>query len=456
MSQEQLHPSQLKRIVDTQFRANLASWGLLAGALTLLACGSNAKTPQEKLGFFAGVVATALIASPIRKIAIDSERLGHDQADLSTTAYQNHFYDLMKPGSPVVLAPTEEEEAPIELLPLFDWGELADGDEHTLIGIVSPSGGGKSYLAKYLCKYILFPGETPETTVFDVYARSSHWQGATKIRSLPDMVEAMRQDLEAIEGRMEEYSSGRNDFPGLFRVVEEAADTLLNLRELGKEEQKVLRLWLSKFTTVTRKVRGRACIISCLMNAEDFGIKAEARNSSTIVFVGKKGIAAAMSDDRVFKLGTKQNKELREQLSESLAGVKRPAIIYLQGRWLPAAVPELTENGDPIGAIQSDFSQHIDRLNRLYESPDSPEDSEGDSPDQLTEIQEAILDLSERQGWIKAKDCQRSGWGVFRDKSADDIRAEFLTLIELRLGRGRYEGERLQFCSDEWNPEDSK
>lgn len=451
MTQE-LHTSQIKHFIDANFRANLASWGLLAGACTLLACGANAQTPQGKLGFFAGTIATALIAQPIRRIAIDTERGQNDQADLSQTANQNWFYGQMKPDAPTVaLAPAAPEQ--VELLPLFDWPELSDADEHPILGIVSPMGGGKSRLAKYLARYILFPGQNPQISVLDIYARKDDWQGCSIVTEHDGMIEAMTDDLDVIAARLQEYRAGKDDFVGMFRVVEEGADTFKSLQGMGKDSQKIVDGWVSKFTTVTRKIKARMCIVSVKLSGADFGTGAESRNDATIIFPGAKGIAKAMSDDRIFKLGAKQNAELRSQLQASLAGVKRPALVYSQGKWYPASVPDLDANGNPTGATPISIQSPVEQLNRLYKMSIEDEENNGDSH-QLSDIQTAILDLSERQGWLKAKDCINSGWSQFNGKSGDNIRAEFQTLIDLRLGIGRLDGNRLQFCSDEWDSED--
>ncbi|MBD1860018.1 MULTISPECIES: hypothetical protein [Leptolyngbya] len=450
----ELHTSQIKHFIDANFRATLASWGLLAGSLILLACGSNAQTPQGKLGFFGGAVAIAMIAQPIRKIAIDTERGQNDQADLSTTANQNWFYGQMKPDAPIVaLAPSEPE--PVELLSLFEWSELSDADEHPILGIVSPMGGGKSRLARYLARYILFPGQNPQISVFDVYARSNDWEGCSIVTEHDGMIEAMEADLDVIAGRLQEYRAGKDEFVGMFRVLEEGADTFKTLQAMGKDSQKIVDSWVSKFTTVTRKVKARMCIVSVKMSGADFGTGAESRNDATIIFPGAKGIAKAMTDDRIFKLGAKQNKELRGQLQASLAGIKRPALVYSQGNWYPASVPDLDANGNPTGITAVNFSFPVEHLNRLYEMSIEDEETIEDSH-RLTDTQEAILELSERQGWIRAKDCSISGWSQFNGKSADDIREDFQTLIDLGLGVGRFDGNRLQFCSDEWNSDDSE
>jgi hypothetical protein len=107
--------------------------------------------------------------------------------------------------------------------------------------------------------------------------------------------------------------------------------------------------WVTKASTVARKVKARLCLVSVRLSGAEIGVSAEARNDATVIFPGKKGIAKAMSDDRIFKLGAKQNKELRETLAATLATVKRPALVLAGGQWFPASIPELDGLGDPTG-----------------------------------------------------------------------------------------------------------
>ncbi|MBD1847261.1 hypothetical protein H6F89_28425 [Cyanobacteria bacterium FACHB-63] len=160
----------------------------------------------------------------------------------------------------------------------------------------------------------------------------------------------------------------------------------------------------------------------------------ESRDDTTVIFAGKPGCKKALTDTRYFRLGAKQNAELRSQLEASLAGVKRPGLIYSGGEWYPCSIPELNENGDQVGITPIDFSPSIERLNRLYEMSADTDEQTDDEAIQLSSVQEAILELSDKKGWLRARDCQQTGWSQFSGKSADDIRGEFLTLSELQLG----------------------
>lgn len=342
-----IHPSTIGQYLSTGYRANFASWGLLTLSSCLIAGGSLAKSPDAKTACFAGAVMTTAIARPIRQIAIASEQFYDDATDISLTSWQNWLYSRMKPESDVTLAPTPTEES--EPLPLFDWAELADADSHPILAIVAPMGGGKSRIARFLAKHVLFAGQSPQIDVWDIYGNESEWKGCNLVVEHSEMLEQMPLDLEEIDDRIKAYRKGQRDFQGKFIILEEGADTIASLRAKNKPAERLTDEWLSKFTTVTRKVKGRLCIVSVKMSGAAIGVGAESRDDATIIFAGAPGVAKAMKDTQMLKLGTKQNKDLREQLKVSLQGVKRPALIYHQGEWYPAAVPNLDEQGTPIG-----------------------------------------------------------------------------------------------------------
>lgn len=451
MTQRQIHPSELTQLIQNRFTARFAALGLLLLSLGLLGGASRSKVPESRMWLFAGALGSAVLCRIVHRIAIDNERLFSDARDIGLTNWQDQFFRRTRGESLTLEGEIVQSDREPERMQLFDWNELSDSDLHPVIAIISPMGGGKSRLVKFLGKHVLFDRQ-PSITAFDVYSRDGDWQRG--VTEYDQMLEVMKTDLEEIDARKQQYRGGRNDFDPVLRVLEEGVDTLPNIKALSKDAGEVVDNWLRAHVSVARKVRFRLCLISVKLRGSDIGIGSESRDDSTVIFPGKKGIQKAMTDTRYFRLGAKQNAELREQLKASLAGIKHPALVYAGGEWFPGSIPQLNSAGDPVGMPSRDLLQTEQKS--LPESPDSPEDSEGDSPNQLSGIQGAILDLSERQGWIKAKDCQRSGWGVFRDKSAGDIRAEFLILIELGFGVGRFEGERLQFCSHDWNSEDSE
>lgn len=351
-------------------------------------------------------------------------------------------------------------------IPLFDWSDLQDPDEHPTFAIISPMGGGKSRLAKYLTKHVLFPGGQPSIQAIDIYGRKKDWQEAELVTEHNSMLKYLESDLEEIESRVSLYRSGQDDFQPIYTILEEAPDTLRTLIGLngGKD---LVNNWVTKRTTVARKVKSRLCLVSVRLSGAEIGVSAEARNDSTVIFPGAKGIAKAMSDDRIFKLGARQNQELREQLQASLNGVKRPALIYSCGQWFPASIPELDPEGNPPGvklippgASAIELSD-VEKLNRMYEmewnvSPRVNSDKselqeklgELNENSRISQLSAIILNhLREKQirFSVDARMLQKV-YAIQQSKaSADDIREAFQMLQNQGLGVCEGEGNSLRF-----------
>jgi hypothetical protein len=313
---------------------------------------------------------------------------------------------LSRPNSSTMRVLSAQYSTP-ETLEIFDWNDLADPDEHPTIAIISPMGGGKSRLAKYLAKYVLFPGMQPQITAIDIYGRKSDWVDAELVTEHKEMLEFMQSDITGLENRIALYREGQDDFQPKFTIFEEAPDTIGTLQKMegGKD---VVHSWVTKQTTVARKVRSRLCIISVRLSGAEIGVSAEARNDATVIFPGKKGIAKAMSDDRIFKLGARQNLELREQLQTALQGLERPALVYSDGRWFPASIPELDNGGNPKGGNSIPLEQ-VQKLEKMF-SLDC--DSEPDRSE--------LIEDSE-PGWMKTVRVLKSTHSALFDEVCNEI-----------------------------------
>lgn len=251
-------------------------------------------------------------------------------------------------------------------LPLFDWTGLADSDEHPVIAIVSPMGGGKSRLAKWLAKHVLFPAQAVDLAAIDIYGRKKDWP--TIAPTANEILELMRDDLLILESRECSYRDGANDFEPMFRIFEECPDTLSTLSQV-KDAKRVYEPWLMKYATTTRKVKARLCLVSVKLAGATIGISAESRDDATIIFPGMKGISKAMGDDRMLKLGTKANQLLRERLLTSLEGLRHPALLFHQGQWYPASIPELDAHGNPAGqTYHPELAEYLDSLTSYLKS----------------------------------------------------------------------------------------
>jgi hypothetical protein len=245
---------------------------------------------------------------------------------------------------------SEEIIEPIISSPLlFNWKNLRDNDKYPVIGLVGSQGAGKSRLVKYLVKHIICEGISQyDAIALDMFGNEKQW--GFKVVSTPaQMACQMEDDLDEIETRTFDYrEKDKRDFVPLIRIFEESRDGIPEIQALGKEEAKVLTDWQRKFASLTRKLAGRIFYVNTQFDAEAMNMKANARNSITLIFPGEMGIAAAMSDTQILKLGASGNDDLRAKLNRLIRKLKRPALIYHGSRWYVGEVPELEELGNPI------------------------------------------------------------------------------------------------------------
>ena len=245
---------------------------------------------------------------------------------------------------------------------LFDWSNLRDADRHPILGLIAKMGGGKSLLAKYLGRHVL----GGEVTVFDIYGNHQDWQGCDVLFDYEDMVLRMSNDNESIEEDIAAYRNSKRDFKPHLVVLEEGKATLARLQKLklsidaiewlkdaGRvtNSGQIVQEWKMNHESLTRKIKRRLCLVSTNMNASVLGINGETRDEITLIFPGTQGIGKAMKDTSMLKLGSLQNQALRNRLLAQLKGIKYPALVYHDGEWFAAAVPELDENGNPESAM---------------------------------------------------------------------------------------------------------
>lgn len=252
---------------------------------------------------------------------------------------------------------------------LFDWTKLQNADEHPILAIVAPMGGGKSRLAKYLAKYVLYPNEDPEITVYDIYGKIQDWTDAKLITDCKAMIDQMNLQLRSIDQSVAAYRQGQTKFPAKFTIFEEAPGTLPKLKEFKNSP---VNQWLNQYTTVTRKIRDRLCLISVRAGGVAIGTGAEARDDCTIIFAGWRGVGKAFKDTSILKLGTKQNQGLREKLESKIKGMAYPALIYTDGSWAAGSIPELDELGNPVDSKSPSEPESLE----LKSLPESDEVSE--------------------------------------------------------------------------------
>jgi hypothetical protein len=142
-----LHPSQFEERVSINRNAALTSWGLAAAATGCLALGAMPdRAPSWRLPFTGVAWGLTLLAKPLRKIVIDSERRSNDGRDISQKAWQDWLLASMKPTAQATLTPVEA--AAVESIIPYDWSQLKHESNHILL--MGPSGSGKDTSARMI------------------------------------------------------------------------------------------------------------------------------------------------------------------------------------------------------------------------------------------------------------------------------------------------------------------
>lgn len=231
----------------------------------------------------------------------------------------------------------------------FQWEDLKDIDRFPVVVVIGGMGAGKSKFVKWLSKHVL----KAQIGAWDAYGRTSEWQGATLLCNAEQILDSMEQDLLDIESEASEFRGGRNEFPERVTIMEEAPDTLSELRSLNKKRiresrgrvRDIVGPWMLKYSTFTRKIRRRLIGVSVSMAAAEF-IPQEHRSKAVAIFPGT-AIGEIMADTTFYRLGTRQNEQLRAELSALLSAVKNPALVYAKGRWFAGSLPDLDLEGNP-------------------------------------------------------------------------------------------------------------
>lgn len=231
----------------------------------------------------------------------------------------------------------------------FNWADLKDNDRHPVIAVLSPMGGGKSRLIKYLCHHVLFDDVTDfDGVTMDVFGDPNEWPGFKIVADEPNMLQQMQKDVLSVATKKDDYRKGQRDFVPMVRVLEESRSVIPALKQINS---KVVETWIRLFASVVRKLKGRVFFASTAMTADALGVTASERDSMTAIFPGNAGVAMALEDTRILGLGNAQSRQAKDDLQQALMTVERPALVFHCGKWYWAEIPELDESGNPVGHI---------------------------------------------------------------------------------------------------------
>lgn len=208
-----LHPSQFEERVAINRNAALASWGIAAAATGCLALGAMPdRAPAWRLPFTGVAWGLTLLAKPLRKIVIDSERRSYDGRDISQKAWQDWLLASMKPTAQATLTPVEAAET---IIP-YDWSQLKRESNHILL--MGPSGSGKDTSARMISTMY---GDDHQILVIDCHNLKNPWQPLTVVDSTIAAFAQLALLLEDLRQRKAEGKKGLPERPPLLVIINE-------------------------------------------------------------------------------------------------------------------------------------------------------------------------------------------------------------------------------------------
>jgi hypothetical protein len=210
-----LHPSQFEERVSINRNAALTSWGVAAAAVGCLALGAMpTRAPSWRLPFTGVAWGLTLLAKPLRKIVIDSERRSNDGRDISQRAWQDWLLVGMKPTASATLTPVEEDVV-AAIIP-YDWSQLKAESNHILL--MGPSGSGKDTSARMISTLY---GDDHQILVIDCHNLKNPWQPLTVVDSTIAAFAQLTLLLDELRQRKAEGKKGLPERSPLLVIINE-------------------------------------------------------------------------------------------------------------------------------------------------------------------------------------------------------------------------------------------
>lgn len=428
-----MNPLLLLEHRNHQHRANLSQWALALVSVGLCVALTSDRVPTSlKTALAVGCLSTSVAASVSSREFWKLSNKDEDAEDLSHDAWQTYVYKGLR--SAEVVSEAQEEISEATEVPRFSWEELRFTDRHPVIVLVAPMGSGKTRVVKFFARIL-----DAQIDIHDIYGRPQEWEGCKLFTTYEDMASRMEQDNQAVEREIAQYREGRDEFPGRITVLEEGVATI-GVLSADKTAKPIVEQWLRLYTTVTRKLNRRLILTSVFLQGQDMGLGAKGRNTATIIFPGKAGCALALKDQTMLKLGTGQFKEVREGLERAIASLERPALVYHQGTWYAASIPELDESGVVKGSNPGP-----------YLTPEGPKvcDLEKEIADMKAElgIEPGPSELGQKiLDWLEENPGPWKPWQLTqkiraaKESGVDSTRAALLELVQLGLVQATADG----------------
>ncbi|HEY9894751.1 MAG TPA: ATP-binding protein [Candidatus Sericytochromatia bacterium] len=211
----ELHPSQFEERAHINRQTALTSWGIAAAAAGCLALGAIPdRLPAWRLPFTGVAWALTLLAKPLRKLVIDSERRANDGRDISQKAWQDWLLASMKPTAKAAIAEVAATEA--EAVAPYDWTQLKDESNHILL--MGPSGSGKDTSARMISTMY---GNDHQILVIDTHNLKNPWKPLTVVDTTVAVFAQLELLLTELKERRTEGRKGLPPRPPLFIIINE-------------------------------------------------------------------------------------------------------------------------------------------------------------------------------------------------------------------------------------------
>jgi len=208
-----LHPSQFEERSSINRQTALTSWGIAAAAVGCLALGAMPdRAPSWRLPFTGVAWGLTLLAKPLRKVVIDSERRSNDGRDISQKAWQDWLLASMKPTAQATLMPVEAAET---IIP-YDWSQLKRESNHILL--MGPSGSGKDTSARMISTLY---GDDHQILVIDCHNLKNPWRPLTVVDSTVAAFAQLALLLEELRQRKAEGKKGLPERAPLLVIINE-------------------------------------------------------------------------------------------------------------------------------------------------------------------------------------------------------------------------------------------
>jgi ABC-type transport system involved in cytochrome bd biosynthesis fused ATPase/permease subunit len=147
----------------------MVSSALVAVVWALIIAAGFVQQPGLKSVVLGAGVAVAIACKPLRRLAIEGERIGDDIQDVSQTAFQRWLWESMRPSDTVQQAVNLGDAEIAQELPTYD---LASVRKAHHLAIVGATGAGKTQLTQWLVA-CYFQGAT--VRVYDPDAAPGDW-----------------------------------------------------------------------------------------------------------------------------------------------------------------------------------------------------------------------------------------------------------------------------------------